>query len=92
MHGLRVLDGTVVPLLLQLGGVIEEPGRERLADGVHIVGVAALLDFHTVAEALELLSNVPGPLHAPHLHEVLVAPLRREVRIAPALTTRRVRV
>ena len=62
-----VLNRFVFPLRRQLGSVVEVSGRDRLADGVGVVRVGTLLDFHSVAKSFQLFSDVSGLVEIPDL-------------------------
>ena len=83
VHRLRVLDRAVAPVLLQLGGVVEEARRDALTNRIERASVRHQIDLDALQQPQELVPDVPRALHGPHLHEVLVAPLRAVIGVGP---------
>ena len=82
-HLLIVLDRLVVAALAKPGRVVEVAGGDALPDGGRVQRVGRELYLHPLQQRLQLVPDVPGPLHAAVLDIVLVAPLATVVRLRP---------
>ncbi len=63
VHRLPVLDRAIVARALQLGGIEEEAGCQRLFYGVVVLWVADHVDFDALHEPHQLVPHVARPLH-----------------------------
>ena len=82
-HSLIVLRGLVVAALGQARRVVEVAGGDGLPDVDGVEGVGDEVDLDALEQALQLVPDVPHALLRPVLNVVLVAPLRRVVRVRP---------
>lgn len=83
MNSLLMLSGFVGAGFAQFGRVIEEAGRDGLSNRHRVVDALDEFDLDALTQPGELIANVASSFHRAVLNEVLVAPLRREVRVFP---------